>query len=327
MNKKSSKVLSDTLLSDTLRPRQERATQRGGAHTELDTGPIHINNLDTDVTEEKIINILEMAYKNTAFSTFPYFYHGFNSKEAITHTKSGNCIALSLYMQQKLKDEYGINSCLIPATIPEKYRKVGYLDISHVALLIPIDNSDSDNGFFIADPAFYFLNPIEINIKDFTPKIVFSKNIYTPETGDNPSEYVSIDRLLVTLEFFSEDHYFNKWQTIKKGTYYVNCHEVSEPGDSWNYFLTEILNPDEAITSFFLDHQVPFITTVVGDKNGLPGMGGYLTIKDNTITYSNNLKGAQTWNIDDLTPVDLDKINKDLYPFFRGNVQNYLNKL
>lgn len=276
------------------------------------------------VTEPKIQNILEMCYENTAFSTFPYFYHNFSSEEAITHTKSGNCIALTLYVKKHLKDKYNINSCLIPATIPKKYQRKSYLHISHVALLIPIDNARNDNGFFIADPAFYFLNPIELNIKDFRPKVVFSKNIYTPETSTDLHKYQSIDKLIVKLKYLSDSKTFNEWQTIKKGTYYVDCFEVNDPTDKWCYFLTEILNPDEAITSFFLNEQVPFITATEGDRYGIPQMGGYLKIKDNKIIYSKNLKNTKTYDIQTIDQQSLNQINKDLSPFLGGNLQQYL---
>ena len=249
----------------------------------LSTKPIYDNHINVGrrVTVDNILKVLEMSYQNMAFSTFPYLYHNFNSEEAMSHTKSGNCIAMSLYVQQQLLQKYAIKSCLIPATIPKKYQRVGYLDISHVAVLIPFDNSPTDRGIFIADPAFYFLNPIEINTKDFNPKIVFSKNIYTPETNDNPTDYLSIDKIIVKLKLLMGNYKLNEWQMIKKSTYYIDCHEYNDPTDNWKYFLTEILNPDEAITSFFLDEQVPFITTTEGDKNHLPQMGGYLKIKDN----------------------------------------------
>ena len=288
----------------------------------LVTKPINIYNTHVIVTEDKIMDILETCYKNTAFSTFPYLYNGLNSEEAITQTKSGNCIALSLYVKKHLKKKYDINSCLIPATIPKKYQRDGYLDISHVALLIPIDNSSDDNGVFIADPAFYFLNPIEI--KNFNPRVVFSKNIYTPETNNNIEDFVSISKLITKLYLYDKDQHFNEWQTIKKGTYYVNCFEMNDPHDSWNYFLTEIQNPDEAITGFFLDQQDPFITTIDADKYGLPQMGGYLKIKNSVLTYSKNLKTPQTYNIKNIDDRTLKEINNDLYPFFRGNLSKYL---
>ena len=299
----------------------------GPKHVKLLTQRIDIYNTGVQVTEDKILKILEMCYTNTAFSTFPYFYNNLNSEEAITETNSGNCIALSLYVKKKLKNNYGINSCLIPATIPKKYQKPGYLPISHVALLIPIDNSHKDSGFFIADPAFYFLNPIEF--RNFNPGIVFSKNIYTREPNHNLKDYTSIDKLLVKLDFFKEDHHFHECQIIEKGTYYVSCWDERDPVDSWKYILTRIINPDEAITyGFFLKEQDgPFITTTETDENNIMQIGGYLKITGNKLTYSKNLKDPQTYNTDTISTDVVNKINNDLYPFLKGNLPQYLKNL
>ena len=108
------------------------------------------------LTEDMIIDALESCYENCAFSTFPYIMHGLNSKEAIDTFSSGNCVALSIYIQEYLKNRFGVTSYLIPASIPNKYKFPGYLEISHVVLAIPKNNTE----IFIADPAFYFLNPI-----------------------------------------------------------------------------------------------------------------------------------------------------------------------
>ncbi len=293
-------------------------------YNELITRPIDIYNNQVHITEEHIIDVLEDCYNNTAFSTFPYFFHNYSSEQAINKMNSGNCIALSLYVKKKLKEKYDINSCLIPATIPKKYRRNSYLDISHVSLLIPIDNSSNDSGFFIADPAFYFINPIEINVKDFSPKIVFGKNIYTQEYTDDYKNYKSIDKILIQLDYIDTDKKFNNWQTIKAGTYLVRCFEVDDPLDTWSYFLTEIVNPDEAITTFFLREQEPFITATDGDKYGFPQMGGYLKLNNNTITYTKHHKNKKTINLRDNHLNDLDAINRDLGKFLNGGVEEYI---
>ena len=291
----------------------------------LITRDIDDYNTHLQITENHIIDVLEDCYQNTAFSTFPYLFHNYNSQEAINNMNSGNCIALSLYVKQKLKEKYDINSCLIPATIPKKYQRSTYLDISHVAVLIPIDNSDNDTGFFIADPAFYFINPIEINIKDFTPKIVFGKNIYTVEYTDDYRNYKSIDKILIQLDYIDNDKKFNEWQTIKGGTYFVTCFEVNDPADTWSYFLTEIMNPDEAITGFFLKEQQPFISAVEGDSNGFPQMGGYLKLDNNNVTYTKNHKNKKTIKTTDNNYLtELETINKDLDKFLPGGLEQYI---
>ena len=279
---------------------------------------------ENGVTEAKVITILEKCYKNTAFSTFPYFCENSSSYEAITDTNSGNCIALSIYVKKELKKIFNIESCLIPATIPKKYHRPGYRPISHVALLIPIDNSPSDTGVFIVDPAFYFLNPMEI--RDFKEGVVFSKNIYTQETNRDLTNYVSIETLKFKLNLYTEDQHFDECQMIPAGTYYTNCYAVGDPKDSWNYFLTEIVNPDEAITyGFFLQQQEgPFITTTQIGGDGIPHIDGYLKIKGDSVTYSKNLKNPQTYNINNINESVLKQINNDIGHFFNGDILKYL---
>ena len=126
------------------------------------------------VDENIIMDALGECYQKTAFSTFPYIMHNMNSKEAIQNFNSGNCIALSMYIQKHLLEKYQIQSFLIPATIPDKYKFSTYLDICHVALAIPKNKKE----VFITDPAFYFLNPIKINMDTKDIPVVFSKDIY-----------------------------------------------------------------------------------------------------------------------------------------------------
>ena len=65
---------------------------------------IHIN--QPNLTEEIIIDALESCYNNCAFSTFPYIIHKLNSREAIDKFKSGNCVALSIYLKEYLDNNF-----------------------------------------------------------------------------------------------------------------------------------------------------------------------------------------------------------------------------
>ena len=103
---------------------------------ELEISPILNKVYNQDVTEDLLEYIIKQCYKNSCFSTFPYIYHKYNSKKALKYCNSGNCVSLSLYLRNILK-QYNIKSYLIPATIPSFYKRPGYLDISHVSLLIP----------------------------------------------------------------------------------------------------------------------------------------------------------------------------------------------
>ena len=120
-------------------------------YNKLKTKPI--NGFFQNVTEKMVIKSLQNSFNN-AFSTFPYIFHNLNSKQAIEKYNSGNCIPLSIFIKTYLENNFNIKSFLIPATIPNKYKYSGYLEISHVAIAIPI----SSTKFYIADSAFYFLS-------------------------------------------------------------------------------------------------------------------------------------------------------------------------
>ena len=60
----------------------------------------------------------------------------------------------------------------------------------------------------------------------------------------------------------------NQYQTLPKNIYYVNTYIEDTPEDSWNYYLVEVLNPDEAISSFFMSiKNLPSITCIDKDLN------------------------------------------------------------
>ena len=117
--------------------------------------------------------------------------------------------------------------------------KEGYLDICHVALAIPIDY----NNYFIIDPAFYFLQPIKLNLD--TKRTTTIKSVQLE--GFSEIEYVKskikkLDNKLV----------LNDYQTIPKNSFYCECFYTNNPSDTWKYFLREVTNPDKSISSFFI---------------------------------------------------------------------------
>ena len=91
---------------------------------------VNNENIDNDLIKKLMLqNILECPY-----STFPYM-SGKNSKQSQRIYGCGNCVAMSINLQEMLK-KHNIKSYLIPATIPEMYYIPEFLDISHVAVAI-----------------------------------------------------------------------------------------------------------------------------------------------------------------------------------------------
>lgn len=206
------------------------------------------NHLPVDISF--LISVLKYVAVSCPFSTFGYI-KGYNSKQCLDKTISGNCVALSLFVQ-KILYENGIISFLIPASVPKMFAHKDYLHISHVAVCIPYVSHA-----FILDPAFYFLEPIVVELTDTeSKKMINSYNIYSNQT--EPINYkVKMNSKVMKL------HYY---QSLPKDIFTVETSFVSNPDDIWNYYLVEVLNPDEAISSFYITiKQMPFITTLNPD--------------------------------------------------------------
>ena len=277
---------------------------------------------NSSVTEEMIINALEKSYKNCAFSTFPYYFEHMGSFESMTNFKSGNCVSLSLYLKNYLKDMYSIKSYLIPATIPNKYRLPGYLDISHVALAIPINKK----SFFIADPAFYFLNPIRLDVNNSDEQVIFAKKIYHKEFHIELRDYTTIDKIVCSTKKLDTDLILHKkYQQIPKNTFYSECYITDNIKDKWCYFIIEVLNPDIAISSFFYRiKNEPFICSTTLDHNGIPQLDVLITLRNGNLVYSKNLGEKKSIPLDNISDTEIFEIDNELYPFVKGRLINYL---
>ena len=215
-----------------------------------------------------IKSILIKCYTHISFSTFPYIYNKYSSKKSLTKTNSGNCIALSMCVQEELSKK-NIQSFLIPCTIPKHYYLDGYLDISHVALCVPI----SDTIYYIIDPAFYFLEPIIMDITKHKNKNIQSSDIYTNTNNILYSTTNKTESRIV----------YNTYQSIPKNTYYCEaCYEY-DISEKWKYFLRQIVNPDKAITTFFIAiKNEPFYMSTTYNNNALQ-QKEYITYKNNKI--------------------------------------------
>ena len=231
----------------------------------LNTLPIDIPFVKQDFTIDLLYQIISDCYTHCAFSTFPYYYEKISSKNSIKKYNSGDCVALSYYVHNRLKS-YNIVSYLIPASIPKKYQKSGYLHLSHIALAIPVSSYE----IYIIDVSFYFLHPIKINLNDSTRHVIFSKNIYSREFSKNLKDYNSINIIHGYLSQQSNDKIFNKYQTIPNNTYKLDCNFSHDINDKWSYYLIQATNPDKAISNFFLNiKKYPFIVTTEMDDNNI----------------------------------------------------------
>ena len=79
--------------------------------------PLHLKHFKSkyinhkNISEEFIKTIMQQSASECPFSTFPYIF-GMNSEQANQHHNTGNCVALSMFLREKLK-KHGIKSILI----------------------------------------------------------------------------------------------------------------------------------------------------------------------------------------------------------------------
>ena len=227
---------------------------------------LKVRKLDTNGNKEDLVNkeilskVLKHIISTHPFSTFPYIVKNNNSYQAHKGLSSGNCIALSMATQDKLRSDHNINSTLIPATIPNRFKDPGYLDIAHVALYVP----ESRQRGYILDPAFYFKEPMEINYNNSNNNnnnnnnTCKMRNLYE---GKDETIHYDIDKLMDKL-------ILNKHQTLHGGTTYIEGSTDKDLTDKWRYYLTEIVNPDSAIGNYYINiKRNPFICIADDDYN------------------------------------------------------------
>lgn len=275
-------------------------------YTKLKTKPFK-GQMEHVPTFKDIDEIVNECYKTCYFSTFPYIHNNdISSRTALKKYNSGNCIAMSMYIQKQLRKK-NIISYLIPATVPNKYRVKGYLDISHVALAIPVN----DTKVYLIDPAFYFLKPILITLDSPNRSYYgMSKNIYKPEVEDDPKKYASIDYLNLRAFKTTTPTQLNDYQYIPKNTYYVKCHTVHNADDPWYYYMRKVVNPDQAIGKFFLEiKNDPFICTTNIDSAGIVKSSGFLMDLGNKVAFSLSDDSRELYYKDTMTQEEKQQIH------------------
>ena len=205
--------------------------------------------LNQPITKGNIQDSLNMCYENIAFSTFPYIMYKIKSSHvSLERYNSGNCIALSCFLQKYLKNNYGIVSYIVPASVPKIYQIENSPEICHVALLIPI----STNSFYIIDPAFYFMEPILCDLNNPDIKEIIAMNIHSKEIEVIKSQLVN-----ATAHGLIP-------QTLGCKCWYENA-----PDDTWFYYTNEVIDPDESIGCHFIRNKPePFLCKTRVLSNG-----------------------------------------------------------
>lgn len=200
-------------------------------------------------------NMIHSVYNNIKFSTFPYLSYKLNSStDAFKQYNSGNCIALCMYCQEYLLSNHGIKSHIIPASVPDAYKVEGTQHLCHVSLLIPL----SLNEFYIFDPAFNNLSCMYCDCNNNRKRKISCCDIYNHTTFD-------IDYSLEICDNLHVDDAVN--HVLLPKTISCSCCFTLEQNQKWNYYLVEVLNPDEAIgISFLKAKPQPFMLYTIYDE-------------------------------------------------------------
>ena len=277
----------------------------------LNTRPFLHTTDNQRVTFENLKQVLNNHYDTAAFSIFPYLNEKKNSKKCIENN-AGNCISLSMRIQDilknKNKNKKPITSFLIPSTIPSTFNRDGYQPITHVALFVYVN---SRYGYII-DPAFYFTEPIRVDLRTDAPGVACMRNIHTE--SDDIVNYN-------TYQFPNRVDY-SEYQRIPKDTLAVNCNFEKDTSDKWSYILREITNPDKAISSFYvnLNKMRPFIMSTKVTDEGLKQDCAIHKRKDNQVEIKQDNTTLFYGDVDSIPPNLKTLIKEKLGKYFKDGV-------
>ena len=209
------------------------------------------------LTQEIFDELKFNLYKNIMFSTFPYItYKQSQSISCLNKYNSGNCIAICNFTYIYLKRNFDIDSYIIPASTPRECKVLGTPHMSHCAILIPT----SLHEFCIFDGSLFFNELMYCNLKNNTNRKILLSDIYNHSPIE--VEYIirDCDRNICL------DKQFN--QTLIEDTIYVSCNYSQDKSNIWNYYLNEIVNPDDNIgKSFIINKPNPFLLFSEYEKN------------------------------------------------------------
>ena len=201
-----------------------------------------------NIDKDKINILLYKLYNTFCFSTFPYLiYKEGSSYNCSKKFNSGNCIGFCYFIKEYLKLNYDIESYMIGASVPSLFKVEGTPHICHCAILIPISKEE----FYIVDGAIYFLEPIYCNLKNDINGSIYISNVYEHCRK-------KINYQLDICNKCQLDPVYN--QTLYDNSLIIKCEFDESKTETWNYYLNEIINPDNNIGfSFLMYKPQPFL--------------------------------------------------------------------
>jgi len=215
-----------------------------------------IQMIEQKLSDKHFSEMLHNVYNHVIFSTLPYtLYKETQSTNCIYKYNSGNCIALSHFVKEYLQANHNVKSYIIAASVPNCCKTPGTPHLTHCAILIPL----TKYKFCIIDTALYFLEPMFCDLKDNSVRTIEMSDVYQHDKR-------KINYFVSRCENCSLDT--NYRQILANNSLCVSCVFENDENENWNYYLNEIVNPDNNIGHAFLKHKKePFMMyTQVVDK-------------------------------------------------------------
>ena len=213
---------------------------------------------EQDISDKQILELLHNLYKNVIFSTFPYtLYKENNSENCLYKYNSGNCIALSHAVKNYLSANYQITSHIISASVPKSCKTYGTPHLTHCAVLIPLSNHE----FCIIDTALYFLDAMYCDLKNNIERKIQTSDVYNHNIRN-------VNYAISNCNDCKLDVNYN--QILKENSLCVSCYFENDESENWNYYLNEIVNPDNNISHSYLKHKNEPFMMYTKMRNNIP---------------------------------------------------------
>lgn len=195
------------------------------------------------INQTQIRSLLENIYNMFCFSTFPYLvYNEESSKRCVEKYNSGNCIAFCYFIKTYLQTNYNIKSFIIGASVPSIFKVHGTPHMCHCAIIIPIGLHE----FYLMDCALYFLEPLYCSLKENNEKSISACDVYSHQTTEVYYQLSKCSDTYLDIDYN---------QQLPDKTLCISCYFDTNQHDIWNYYLIEILNPDDNIGYSFLQYK------------------------------------------------------------------------
>ena len=196
-----------------------------------------------NIKMNQIRSLLETIYNLFCFSTFPYLvYNQESSNRCVEKYNSGNCIAFCYFIKTYLQKNYNIKSFIIGASVPTIFKVHGTPHMCHCAIIVPIGLHE----FYLIDCALYFLEPMYCSLKETDEKSIRLSDVYSHQTSTVCYRLNNCNNCRLDVDYN---------QQLPDKTLCVSSYFDTNPEDEWNYYLMEIMNPDDNIGYSFLKHK------------------------------------------------------------------------